>query len=95
MLYSFSKWHKSGHQPFKHVVYHETRYESYEKTNNQSQIDKHKEGKLDLYWLIVLVTMTTPTSSRVKDKNNIFTVRGEEKVFLVKGKIPVFQNRTT
>ena len=71
---------KSGHQPFKHVVYHETRYESYEKTNNQSQIDKRKKEKLDLYWLIVLVTMTTPTSSHVKIK--IITLqRGEEKIF--------------
>ena len=31
--------------------------------------------KLAFYWLIVFVTMTTPISSRVKDKNDMFTVR--------------------
>ena len=30
--------------------------------------------------------MTTPTSSHVKEKNSIFTARGEEMIFLVKEK---------
>ena len=34
--------------------------------------------KLAFYWLIVLVTMTTPISSHVKDKNDMFTARGED-----------------
>ena len=34
--------------------------------------------------LIVLVTMTTPVSRHVKDKNNIFTARGEDMIFLEK-----------
>ena len=37
--------------------------------------------KLAFYWLIVLVTMTTPISSHVKDKNDMFTVRGEDMIF--------------
>ena len=37
--------------------------------------------KLLFYWLIVLVTMTTPISSHVKDKNDIFTVHGEDMIF--------------
>ena len=46
--------------------------------------------KLAFYWLIVLVTMTTPISSHVKDKNDMFTARGEDMIFLVKGEILVF-----
>ena len=39
----------------------------------------------------MLVTMATPISSHVKDKNSIFTVRDEDNYeFLVKGKILVF-----
>ena len=37
--------------------------------------------KLAFYWLIVLVTMTTPISSRVKDKNDMFTASGEDMIF--------------
>ena len=38
----------------------------------------------------MLVTMVTPISSHVKDKNSIFTRRNEDMIFLVKGKILVF-----
>ena len=37
--------------------------------------------KLAFYWLIVLVTMTTPISSYVKDKNDMFTAHGEDMNF--------------
>ena len=37
--------------------------------------------KLAFYWVIVLVTMTTPISSHVKDKNYMFTVRSEDMIF--------------
>ena len=46
--------------------------------------------KLAFYWLIVFVTMTTAISSHVKDKNDTFTARGEDMIFLVKGEILVF-----
>ena len=46
-----------------------------------------KNGKLSCNWLIMLVTMVTPISSHMKDKNSIFTARDD---FLVKGKILVF-----
>ena len=46
-------------------------------------------GKLSCNWLIMLVTMATPISSHVKDKNNIFTARDEDD-FFVTGKILVF-----
>ena len=36
-----------------------------------------KENK-DNNWLIMLVTMATPISSHVKDKNSIFTARDED-----------------
>ena len=32
-------------------------------------------------WVIMLVTMATPISSHVKDKNSIFTVRDEDMTF--------------
>ena len=32
-------------------------------------------GKLSCDWLIMLVTMPTPISAHVKDKNSIFTAR--------------------
>ena len=35
--------------------------------------------KLVFYWVIVLVAMTTPISSH--DKNNMFTVHGEDMIF--------------
>ena len=37
--------------------------------------------KLAFYWLIVFVTMTTPMISHVKDKNDMFTARGEDMIF--------------
>ena len=37
--------------------------------------------KLVFYWVIVLVTMTTPISSHVKDKNDMFTACGEDMIF--------------
>ena len=38
-------------------------------------------GKLPCNWLIMLVTMATPISLHVKDKNNIFTARNEDMIF--------------
>ena len=38
-------------------------------------------GKLSCSWLIILVTMATPISSHVKDKNSIFTARDEDMIF--------------
>ena len=38
-------------------------------------------GKLSCNWLIMLVTMATPISSHVKDKNCIFTARDEDMIF--------------
>ena len=37
--------------------------------------------KLAFSWLIVFVTMTTPIFSHKKDKNDMFTSRGEIKMF--------------
>ena len=37
--------------------------------------------KLARNWLIMLVTMGTPISSHVKDKNSIFTARDEDMIF--------------
>ena len=38
-------------------------------------------GKLSCNWQIMLVTMVTPISSHVKDKNSIFTARNEDVIF--------------
>ena len=38
-------------------------------------------GKLSCNWLIMLVTMATPISSHVKDKDGIFTARDEDLIF--------------
>ena len=38
-------------------------------------------GKLFCNWLIMLVTMATPISSHVKDKDGIFTARVEDLIF--------------
>ena len=38
-------------------------------------------GKLSCSWLVMLVTMATPISSYVKDKNSIFTARDEDMIF--------------
>ena len=38
-------------------------------------------GKLSCHWLIMLVTMATPISSHMKDKNSIFTARDEDMIF--------------
>ena len=40
--------------------------------------------KLYCNWIIMLVTMATPISSHVKDKNSIFTARGEDNDIVVK-----------
>ena len=48
-------------------------------TNTQRYLTMKR--KLALYSLIVLVTMTTPISSHVKDKNDMFTARGEDMIF--------------
>ena len=37
-------------------------------------------GKLSCNWLIMLVTMATPISSHVKDKNRIFTACNEDMI---------------
>ena len=37
--------------------------------------------KLYCNWVIMLVTMATPISSHVKDKNSIFTAHGEDVIF--------------
>ena len=37
--------------------------------------------KLAFYWVIVLVTMTTPIFPHVKDKNDMFTARGKDMIF--------------
>ena len=43
--------------------------------------------------VIILVTMATPISSHVKDKNSTFTACDEDMIFLVKGEILVFHRR--
>ena len=40
----------------------------------------HLSGKLFCNWLIMLVTMATPMSSHVKDKNSIFSARDEDMI---------------
>ena len=52
-----------------------------EKNYNEAQKYLTMKRKLAFYWLIVLVTMTTPISSHVKDKNDMFTARGEDMIF--------------
>ena len=47
-------------------------------------------GKLSRNWLIMLVTMATPISSHVKDKNGILTARDEEMIFQLKEKYRYF-----
>ena len=37
--------------------------------------------KLSCNWLIMLVTIATPISSHVKEKNSVFTARGEDMTF--------------
>ena len=37
--------------------------------------------KLSCNWLIMLVTMATPISSHVRDKNGIFTAHDEDMIF--------------
>ena len=38
-------------------------------------------GKLSCNWLIMLVTVVTPISSHVRDKNGIFTARDEDMIY--------------
>ena len=40
--------------------------------------------------VIISVTMATPISSHVKDKNSTFTACDEDMIYLVKGEILVF-----
>ena len=47
----------------------------------KSQNSKFLSGKVSFNWLIMLVTMATPISSRVKDKNGIFTAHDEDMIF--------------
>ena len=42
--------------------------------------------KLAFYWLIAFVSVTTSIFSHVKDKNDMFTARGEDMIFQLKGK---------
>ena len=52
-----------------------------EKNYIKAQKYRTMKRKLAFYWLIVFVTMTTPISSHVKDKNDMFTARGEDMIF--------------
>ena len=47
----------------------------------KSHSSKFLSGKLSCNWLIMLVTMATPISSHVKDKNGIFTANDEDMIF--------------
>ena len=54
--------------------------------NSQNSNEEKKNsitlsGKLSCNWPIMLVTMATPISSKVKDKNSIFTARDEDMIF--------------
>ena len=40
-----------------------------------------KKREVSFNWLIMLVTMATPISSHVKDKNSIFTAGDEDIIF--------------
>ena len=42
---------------------------------------KHLSRKLSCNWLIMLVTMATPISSHMKDKNSIFNACDEDTIF--------------
>ena len=55
--------------------------------DNNTYISKLKKkpaarlsGKLSCNWLIMLVTMATPISSHVKNKNSIFTACDEDMI---------------
>ena len=56
------------------------------KKDNNTYISKFQKnrprlsGKLSCNWLIMLVTMATPMSSHVKDKNSIFSARDEDMI---------------
>ena len=52
--------------------------------------NSYEEEKNSITAKRMLVTIATPISSQVKDKNSIFTARDEDMIFLVKGKILVF-----
>ena len=41
----------------------------------------HLSGKPSCNWPIMLITMATPISSHVKDKNSIFTARDKDMIF--------------
>ena len=48
---------------------------------NKTIILSNLSGKLSSNWLIILVTMATPISSHMKDKDSIFTARDEDVIF--------------
>ena len=52
-------------------------------------------GELSCNWLIMLVTMATPTSSHVKDKNSIFIACDEDMIFEQKEKSWYFTSKYT
>ena len=43
-----------------------------------NRLNARSREKLYCKWVIMLVTMVTPISSNVKDKNSIFTAFGDE-----------------
>ena len=55
------------------------------KSKNSNEEEKNSvtclSGKVSCNWLIMLVTMATPISSHMKDKNSIFTPRDEDMIF--------------
>ena len=53
------------------------------------------KGKLAFYWIIMLVTMTTPIFLHMEDKNDMFTVRGEDYDFFERRIILVFYENKT
>ena len=46
-----------------------------------NRLNARSSEKFYCNWVIMLVTMVTPVSSHVKDKNSTFTARGEDMIF--------------
>ena len=59
-------------------LFHRVRRSSVCRDNFENSI---KNGMLFCNWLTLLVTMATPISSHVKDKNGFFTARDEDMTF--------------
>ena len=53
-----------------------------------NQLTARLSEKLYCNWVIMLVTMVTPISSHVKDKNSIFTAHGENMIFFSERRNP-------